>query len=189
MSSQLWVCASNCPVSTWIRDYHIIISRNWVWHQITQLQEQPRLCLLPVELVLLSRLQLPPVEQRGPARWRLPHLPVSGDGADPTVRRDELFPSGAITGCRMSGGRDTLSSASVSLGGKMGAGKSWFYSGARSQKHSRICSRLDWGHVLCVPLSAGLWRWFGRGLPGSPALSSLLTHHVTGKLSCTGHIC
>lgn len=54
-------------------------------------------CLLPVELLLLSRLQLSPAQQRGPARRRLPHLPVGGDGADPTVQRDELFPPGGTT--------------------------------------------------------------------------------------------
>lgn len=74
--------------------------------------------LFPAGPISLSRLfQLPPVEQRCPARWWLPHLPGGGDGADPTVQRDELFPSGAITRCRRQ--RCCRRSASVGLGRKM----------------------------------------------------------------------
>lgn len=57
----------------------------------------PPIDLCAFHPVSLSRLQLPAAEQRGPARRRLPHLPGGGDGADPAVRRDELFPSGAKT--------------------------------------------------------------------------------------------
>lgn len=50
--------------------------------------------LLSVLRLFLCSPQLPAGEQRGPARRRLPHLPVSGEGADQTLKRSQLFSSG-----------------------------------------------------------------------------------------------
>lgn len=46
------------------------------------------------ETFLSLSLQLSAGEQRGPARRRLSHLPVGGEGADQTLQRPQLFSSG-----------------------------------------------------------------------------------------------
>lgn len=133
--------------------------------------------LFPAGPISLSHFfQLPPVEQRGPARWRLPHLPGSGDGAAPTVQRDELFPSGAITRCRRQ--RCCCSSASIGLGRKMIAKQGWFEC-LWTQQGGFVLVRVDLRMRSLCP--AELWRGFGRGLQWFEALFSVPTHHAAGK--------
>lgn len=53
------------------------------------------LCFVPDSLrPSPSSAQFSAGEQRGPARRRLSHLPISGEGADQTLQRPQLFPSG-----------------------------------------------------------------------------------------------
>lgn len=91
--SQLRGSRWNRPIITWVADYRLIISTNWSG-RINNPAAAANWALFAPCLTLVLLLQLPPAQQRGPARGRLSHLPVSGDGADPAVQRDELFPPG-----------------------------------------------------------------------------------------------